>query len=196
MSLRSGPKNSRLAENILPLEASQTAARYARHPPSEAAAASKLPTQTRSWSKTRVSSRVSRSAPGDGTSRYIVQPSRGLARKALYEKVYFRPGHAEQPHQGLEAHLAPLTGRPVPNNSQPNQMRLIATWCAYWLLVDAARACPRAFPVAPRQFDTLAPAPHHSSLHHRREEDLRIIVDLPASLFPGKGYYAFSSSMR
>jgi len=171
------PKNSRLAEHILPLDAS-TAARYARKPGQKLRRFKTFSYAARSWSKPRrVIARVEVGARGRDT-RYIVTNLEGGRGKHLYQKLYSARGQAENHIKAWKAHLA--SDRTSCSKATANQMRLMLHGCAYWLWWTLRAACPRKSPWRRAQFDTLR-------LHLVKlaativEKKTRIIVTLPAS---------------
>jgi len=170
-------KNSRLAENILPLEAS-TAERYARNPGQKLRRFKTFSYAARSWSKPRrVIARVEVSPRGRDT-RYIVTNLEGGRGKHLYEKVYSARGQAENHIKAWKAHLA--SDRTSCSKANANQMRLMLHGAAYWIWWTLRAACPKRSPWRRAQFDTLR-------LHLVKlaativEKKTRIIVTLPAS---------------
>jgi hypothetical protein len=171
------PKNSRLAEHILPLEAS-TAARYARKPGQKLRRFKTFFYAARSWSKTRrVIARVEVSPNGRDT-RYIVTNLEGGRGKHLYEKLYSARGQAENHIKAWKTHLA--SDRTSCSKATANQMRLMLHGAAYWIWWKLRAACPKKSPWRRAQFDTLR-------LHLAKlaativEKKTRIIVTLPAS---------------
>jgi len=170
-------RNSRLAENILPLEAS-TAARYARNPGQKLRRFKTFSYAARSWSKPRrVIARVEVSLRGRDT-RYVVTNLEGGRGKHLYEKIYPARGQAENHIKAWKAHLA--SDRTSCSKANANQMRLMLHGCAYWIWWTLSAACPKRSPWRRAQFDTLR-------LHLVKlaativEKKTRIIVTLPAS---------------
>lgn len=170
-------RNSRLAENILPLEAS-TAARYARNPGQKLRRFKTFSYAARSWSKERrVIARVEVGPKGRDT-RYIVTNLEGGRGKHLYEKIYSARGQAENHIKAWKAHLA--ADRTSCSKANANQMRLMLHGCAYWLWWQLRAACPKRSPWRRAQFDTLR-------LHLIKlaatvvEKKTRIIMTLPAS---------------
>lgn len=170
-------KNPRLAENILPLEAS-TAARYSRNPGQKLRRFKTFSYAARSWSKPRrVIARVEVSPKGRDT-RYIVTNLEGGRGKHLYEKIYCARGQAENHIKAWKAHLA--SDRTSCSKANANQMRLMLHGCAYWIWWKLRAACPKRSPWRRAQFDTLR-------LHLVKlaativEKKTRIIVTLPAS---------------
>jgi len=171
------PKNSRLAEHILPLEAS-TATRYARKPGQKLRRFKTFSYAARSWSKPhRVIARVEVSPNGRDT-RYIVTNLEGGRGKHLYEKLYSARGQAENHIKAWKTHLA--SDRTSCSKAHANQMRLMLHGAAYWMWWKLRAACPRKSPWRRAQFDTLR-------LHLVKlaativEKKTRIIVTLPAS---------------
>ncbi len=170
-------KNDRLAEHILPLEAS-TAARYARKPGQKLRRFKTVSYAARSWSKPRrVIARVEVSPRGRDT-RYIVTNLEGGRGKHLYEKIYSARGQAENHIKAWKNHLA--SDRTSCSKANANQMRLMLHSAAYWMWWKLRAACPRKSPWRRAQFDTLR-------LHLVKlaativEKKTRIIVTLPAS---------------
>ncbi len=170
-------RNSRLAENILPLEAT-TAARYARNPGQKLRRFKTFSYAARSWSKERrVIARVEVGPKGRDT-RYIVTNLEGGRGKHLYEKIYSARGQAENHIKAWKAHLA--ADRTSCSKANANQMRLMLHGCAYWLWWQLRAACPKRSPWRRAQFDTLR-------LHLIKlaatvvEKKTRIIMTLPAS---------------
>jgi len=179
-------KNRRLAENILPLEAS-TAARYTRNPGQKLRRFKTFSYAARSWSKPRrVIARVEVSPKGRDT-RYIVTNLMGGRGKHLYEKIYSARGQAENHIKAWKAHLA--ADRTSCSKANANQMRLMLHGCAYWIWWTLRAACPKRSPWRRAQFDTLR-------LHLVKlaativEKKTRIIVTLPASC-PRQGLLRF-----
>lgn len=170
-------KNSRLAEHVLPLEAS-TAARYARKPGQKLRRFKTFSYAARSWSKPRrVVARVEVSSKGRD-ARYIVTNLEGGRGKHLYEKLYSARGQAENHIKAWKAHLA--ADRTSCSKANANQMRLMLHGAAYWLWWTLRAACPKRSPWRRAQFDTLR-------LHLVKlaativEKKTRIIVTLPSS---------------
>jgi len=170
-------KNSRLAEHILPVDAS-TAARYARKPGQKLRRFKTFAYAARSWSKPRrVIARVEVSPRGRDT-RYIVTNLEGGRGKHLYEKLYSARGQAENHIKAWKTHLA--SDRTSCSKANANQMRLMLHGAAYWMWWKLRAACPRKSPWRRAQFDTLR-------LHLVKlaativEKKTRIIVTLPAS---------------
>jgi len=179
-------KNCRLAENILPLEAS-TAARYTRNPGQKLRRFKTFSYAARSWSKPRrVIARVEVSLKGRDT-RYIVTNLEGGRGKHLYEKIYSARGQAENHIKAWKAHLA--ADRTSCSKANANQMRLMLHGCAYWIWWTLRAACPKRSPWRRAQFNTLR-------LHLVKlaativEKKTRIIVTLPASC-PRQGLLRF-----
>jgi hypothetical protein len=170
-------KNGRLAEYVLPLEAS-TAARYARKPGQKLRRFKTFFYAARSWSKKRrVIARVEVSPNGRDT-RYIVTNLEGGRGKHLYEKLYSACGQAENHIKAWKTHLA--SDRTSCSKAAANQMRLMLHGAAYWIWWKLRAACPKKSPWRRAQFDTLR-------LHLVKlaativEKKTRIIVTLPAS---------------
>ncbi|MCI2394468.1 IS1380 family transposase, partial [Aliiroseovarius sp. N1F302] len=170
-------KNSRLAEHILPLEAS-TAVRYARKPGQKLRRFKTFSYAARSWSKKRrVVARVEVSPNGRDT-RYIVTNLEGGRGKHLYERLYSARGQAENHIKAWKTHLA--SDRTSCPKATANQMRLMLHGAAYWMWWKLRAACPKKSPWRRAQFDTLR-------LHLVKlaativEKKTRIIVTLPAS---------------
>ena len=161
-------RNPRLAENILPLEAS-TAARYSRNPGQKMRRFKTFSYAARSWSKPRrVIARVEVGPKGRDT-RYIVTNLEGGRGKHLYEKNLLRPRPSREPHQGVEG---PSRSRPdVVLKSQRQSDAPDVAWLRLLDLVEAPRGLPEAFPVAPRPVRHAAPEPRQARCHYRREED-------------------------
>ena len=179
-------KNPRLAENILPLEAS-TAARYSRTPGQKMRRFKTFPYAARSWSKPRrVIARVEVGPKGRDT-RYIVTNLEGGRGKHLYEKIYSARGQAENHIKAWKAHLA--ADRTSCSKANANQMRLMLHGCAYWMWWKLRAACPKRSPWRRAQFDTL-----RLNLVKLAativEKKTRIIVTLPASC-PRQGLLRF-----
>ncbi len=179
-------KNPRLAENILPLEAS-TAARYSRNPGQKLRRFKTFSYAARSWSKPRrVIARVEVSPKGRDT-RYIVTNLEGGRGKHLYEKIYSARGQAENHIKAWKAHLA--ADRTSCSKANANQMRLMLHGCAYWIWWTLRAACPKRSPWRRAQFDTL-----RLNLVKLAativEKKTRIIVTLPASC-PRQGLLRF-----
>jgi len=170
-------KNSRLAENILPLEAS-TAERYARNPGQKQRRFKTFSYAARSWSKPRrVIARVEVSPKGRDT-RYIVTNLEGGRGKHLYEKIYSARGQAENHIKAWKAHLA--SDRTSCSKANANQMRLMLHGAAYWLWWTLRAACPKRSPWRRAQFDTLRLRLVKLAATIV-EKKTRIIVTLPAS---------------
>ncbi len=170
-------KNPRLAENILPLEAS-TAARYSRTPGQKMRRFKTFSYAARSWSKPRrVIARVEVGPKGRDT-RYIVTNLEGGRGKHLYEKIYSARGQAENHIKAWKAHLA--ADRTSCSKANANQMRLMLHGCAYWIWWTLRAACPKRSPWRRAQFDTL-----RLNLVKLAativEKKTRIVVTLPAS---------------
>lgn len=170
-------KNPRLAENILPLEAS-TAARYSSNPGQKMRRFKTFSYAARSWSKPRrVIARVEVGPKGRDT-RYIVTNLEGGRGKHLYEKIYSARGQAENHIKAWKAHLA--ADRTSCSKANANQMRLMLHGCAYWIWWKLRAACPKRSPWRRAQFDTL-----RLNLIKLAativEKKTRIIVTLPAS---------------
>lgn len=170
-------KNYRLAEWVLPLEAS-TAARYIRKPGQKLRRFKSFSYAAKSWSKARrVIARVEVSSKGRDT-RYIVTNLEGGRGKHLYEKLYSARGQAENHIKAWKRHLA--ADRTSCSKANANQMRLMLHGCAYWLWWTLRAACPKRSPWRRAQFDTLR-------LHLVKlaativEKKTRIIITLPAS---------------
>ena len=179
-------KNPRLAENILPLEAS-TAARYSRTPGQKMRRFKTFSYAARSWSKPRrVIARVEVGPKGRDT-RYIVTNLEGGRGKHLYEKIYSARGQAENHIKAWKAHLA--ADRTSCSKANANQMRLMLHGCAYWIWWKLRAACPKRSPWRRAQFDTL-----RLNLVKLAativEKKTRIIVTLPASC-PRQGLLRF-----
>jgi hypothetical protein len=179
-------KNPRLAENILPLEAS-TAARYSRNPGQKMRRFKTFSYAARSWSKPRrVIARVEVGPKGRDT-RYIVTNLEGGRGKHLYEKIYSARGQAENHIKAWKAHLA--ADRTSCSKANANQMRLMLHGCAYWIWWKLRAACPKRSPWRRAQFDTL-----RLNLVKLAativEKKTRIVVTLPASC-PRQGLLRF-----
>lgn len=170
-------KNDRLAEHVLPLEAS-TAARYARQPGQKLRRFKTFSYAARSWSKPRrVIARVEVSPRGRDT-RYIVTNLEGGRGKHLYEKIYSARGQAENHIKAWKIHLA--SDRTSCSKANANQMRLMLHGAAYWIWWKLRAACPRKSPWRRAQFDTLRLRLVKLAATIV-EKKTRIIVTLPAS---------------
>ena len=168
-------KNTRLAAQVLPLEAS-TAERYARSPGQKLRRFKTFSYAARSWSKPRrVIARVEVSFRGRDT-RYIVTNLEGGRGKHLYEKLYSARGQAENHIKAWKTHLA--ADRTSCSKANANQMRLMLHGCAYWIWWRLRAACPKRSPWRHAQFDTLR-------LHLLKlaativEKKTRIVITLP-----------------
>ncbi|MGH7098660.1 MAG: IS1380 family transposase [Stellaceae bacterium] len=106
----------------------------------------------KSWSvERRVIARVE-AGPQGADSRFIVTNLPGLP-KALYEKVYYARGQAENLIKAHKLHLA--SDRTSCTKATANQFRLLIHTAAYWLMLTLRALAPKTSFWRDAQFDTI-----------------------------------------
>lgn len=107
----------------------------------------------RSWAgPERVIARIEITG-GAINTRFVVTSLTGGRGKWLYERLYCARGQAENHIKAFKTHLK--ADRTSCHRALANQMRLVLTGLAYWLMTWLRGLAPRRSPWARRQFDTL-----------------------------------------